>query len=92
MRENKERSADSWSASAATELPVDPFATHDAGDGLAELALQRRSRRHERELAHLLDQRDVYRVSRADVVKHDQAPNPRDLAERLLGRNPRDFY
>lgn len=24
MRENKERSSDSWSATAATELPVDP--------------------------------------------------------------------
>lgn len=63
MRKKKERSTDSWSAPAATELPVDPVATHDASDGLAELALQRRSPRHKPELARLLDQReqsDVY--------------------------------
>lgn len=38
------------------------------------------------------DVADVYRVSRADVVKHGQAPDPRDPAEKPLGRNPRDIY
>ena len=35
---------------------------------------------------------DVYRVSRADVVKHGMSPDPRDPAERPLGKGPRDIY
>lgn len=35
---------------------------------------------------------DVYRVSRADVVKHGMGPDPRDPAERPLGKPPRDIY
>jgi len=35
---------------------------------------------------------DIYRVARADVVRHGQGPDPRDPAERPLGRNPRDIY
>lgn len=35
---------------------------------------------------------DVYRVSRADVVKHGMGPDPRDSAERPLGKGPRDIY
>ncbi len=38
------------------------------------------------------DVTDVYRVSRADIVKHGMAPDPRDPAERPLGKNPRDIY
>ncbi|MDP5280078.1 error-prone DNA polymerase [Sphingomonas sp. DG1-23] len=38
------------------------------------------------------DVADIYRVARADVVKHGQGPDPRDPAERPLGRNPRDIY
>ncbi|MFS2108634.1 error-prone DNA polymerase [Sphingomonas sp. Sphisp140] len=38
------------------------------------------------------DVADIYRVSRADVVKNGMAPDPRDPAERPLGRNPRDIY
>lgn len=34
----------------------------------------------------------IYRVSRADVVKSAMAPDPRDPAERTLGRPPRDIY
>ncbi|MDQ0249598.1 error-prone DNA polymerase [Sphingomonas kyeonggiensis] len=35
---------------------------------------------------------DIYRVARADVVRHGQGTDPRDPAERPLGRNPRDIY
>jgi error-prone DNA polymerase len=35
---------------------------------------------------------DVYRVSRADVVKHGMGPDPRDPAEKPLGRGARDMY
>jgi error-prone DNA polymerase len=35
---------------------------------------------------------DVYRMSRADVVKHGQGPDPRDPAERALGKAARDIY
>ena len=38
------------------------------------------------------DVADVYRVSRADVVKHGMGPDPRDPAERHLGKGPRDIY
>ncbi len=34
---------------------------------------------------------DVYRVSRADVVKHGVGPDPRDPSERHLGKGPRDI-
>ena len=34
----------------------------------------------------------VYQVSRADVVKNPMTPDPRDPAERPLGRPPRDIY
>ncbi|HEX7853386.1 MAG TPA: OB-fold nucleic acid binding domain-containing protein [Sphingobium sp.] len=33
-----------------------------------------------------------YPVARADVVRHGMSPNPRDPAERPLGRTPRDIY
>jgi error-prone DNA polymerase len=39
-----------------------------------------------------VDIADVYRVSRADVVKHGMGPDPRDPAERPLGKPPRDIY
>ena len=35
---------------------------------------------------------DVYRVSRADVVKHGMGPDPRDVAQRPLGRAAREIY
>jgi error-prone DNA polymerase len=35
---------------------------------------------------------DVYRVSRAGVVKHGTGPDPRDPAERPLGKGPRDIF
>ena len=35
---------------------------------------------------------DVYRVSRADVVKHGMGPDPRDPAGRPLGKSARDIY
>ena len=38
------------------------------------------------------DVADVYRVSRADVVKHGMGPDPRDPAERHLGKGARDIY
>lgn len=38
------------------------------------------------------DVADIYRVSRADVVKSAVGPDPRDPATRPLGRNPRDIY
>lgn len=38
------------------------------------------------------DVADVYRVSRADVVKHGMGPDPRDPADRPLGKAPRDIF
>lgn len=38
------------------------------------------------------DVSNVYGVSRADVVKHGMSPDPRDPAERHLGKGPRDIY
>jgi error-prone DNA polymerase len=38
------------------------------------------------------DVSDVYRVSRADVVKSPVTPDPRDPAEKPLGRGPRDMF
>ena len=38
------------------------------------------------------DVADVYRVSRADVVKSPIGRDPRDPAEKPLGRNPRDIF
>jgi len=38
------------------------------------------------------DVSDVYRVSRADVVKSPMSPDPRDPEQRGLGRGPRDIY
>jgi error-prone DNA polymerase len=38
------------------------------------------------------DVADVYRVSRADVVKHGMGPDPRDPAERTLGKAAREIY
>ncbi|RZI76719.1 MAG: DNA polymerase III subunit alpha [Pseudomonas sp.] len=38
------------------------------------------------------DVAEIYRMSRADGVKHGAAPDPRDPANRPLGRNPRDIY
>jgi hypothetical protein len=35
---------------------------------------------------------DVYRVSRADVVKHGMGPDHRDPDEKPLGRSPRDIF
>lgn len=38
------------------------------------------------------DVADVYRVSRADVVKSPVGRDPRDPTTQPLGRNPRDIY
>ncbi|UYY57184.1 error-prone DNA polymerase [Sphingomonas sp. S2-65] len=38
------------------------------------------------------DVADVYRVARADIVKHGMGPDPRVPAERSLGKVPRDIY
>jgi error-prone DNA polymerase len=38
------------------------------------------------------DVADVYRVSRADVVKHGMGPDPRDPAGRTLGKAAREIY
>jgi len=38
------------------------------------------------------DVADIYRVSRADVVKSAVGPDPRDPGTKPLGRNPRDIY
>lgn len=38
------------------------------------------------------DVADVYRVARADVIKHGMSPDPRDPGERPLGKGPRDIY
>ena len=35
---------------------------------------------------------DVYRVSRAHVLRHGMGPDPRDPGERALGKGPRDIY
>ena len=35
---------------------------------------------------------DVYRVSRADVVKNGMGPDPRDPSQRPLGKAARDIY
>ncbi|MDH7639275.1 error-prone DNA polymerase [Sphingomonas oryzagri] len=43
-------------------------------------------------VGHRKDVASVYPVSRADVVKNPMAPDPRDPAERPLGRKPRDLY
>jgi error-prone DNA polymerase len=38
------------------------------------------------------DARNLYPVARADVVKSPMSPDPRDPAQRPLGRNPRDIF
>ena len=38
------------------------------------------------------DVSDVYRTSRADVVKSPVSPDPRDRANRTLGRAAREIY
>jgi error-prone DNA polymerase len=38
------------------------------------------------------DVADIYRVSRADVVRHGMGPDPRDPAEHPLGRAARQIY
>jgi len=38
------------------------------------------------------DVADIYRVSRADVVKHGMGPDPRDPSERTLGKAAREIY
>ncbi|WP_423828303.1 hypothetical protein [Sphingomonas aquatilis] len=38
------------------------------------------------------DVADVYRVSRADVVRNGIGPDPRDPSERHLGKGPRDIF
>jgi error-prone DNA polymerase len=38
------------------------------------------------------DVSDIYRVSRADVVKNPMSPDPRDAAEKALGRAARTIY
>ncbi|QNG47583.1 error-prone DNA polymerase [Sphingobium yanoikuyae] len=38
------------------------------------------------------DVASIYQVSRADIVKSAMAPDPRDAANRPLGRGPRDLY
>ena len=38
------------------------------------------------------DVASVYQTARADVFKHGIAPDPRDPANRALGRSPRDIY
>jgi len=38
------------------------------------------------------DVADIYRVSRADIVRNPMAPDPRDREQRPLGRDPRDIY
>jgi len=43
-------------------------------------------------VGHRVDVSDIYRVSRADVVKSPVTPDPRDPAEKPLGRNPRDIF
>lgn len=43
-------------------------------------------------VGHRADVSEVYRVSRADVVKNPMRPDPRDLAASPLGRSPRDIF
>ena len=38
------------------------------------------------------DVASVYQVARGDIVRNSMAPDPRDPAERALGRPPRDIY
>jgi len=38
------------------------------------------------------DVADVYRVSRADIVKNPMRPDPRDASASPLGRQPRDIF
>ena len=38
------------------------------------------------------DVADIYRVSRADIVRNPMAPDPRDRDQRPLGRDARDIY
>jgi error-prone DNA polymerase len=38
------------------------------------------------------DVADIYRVSRADVVKSPMSPDPRDPVNRHLGRDAREIY
>ncbi|WP_070157511.1 error-prone DNA polymerase [Sphingobium phenoxybenzoativorans] len=38
------------------------------------------------------DVADIYRVSRADIVRNPMAPDPRDREQRPLGRHARDIY
>ncbi|WP_368039721.1 hypothetical protein [Sphingomonas bacterium] len=49
-------------------------------------------RRHLAAVGGRADIADIYRVSRADVVKHGMGPDPRDPTERPLGKGPRDIY
>ena len=43
-------------------------------------------------VGHRADVSEVYRVSRADVVKSPMRPDPRELAASPLGRSPRDIF
>jgi error-prone DNA polymerase len=43
-------------------------------------------------VGHRVDVSEVYRVSRADVVKSPMRPDPRDLGASPLGRSPRDIF
>ena len=43
-------------------------------------------------VGHRQDVADIYRVSRADVVKSAVGPDPRDPETKPLGRDPRDIY
>ena len=43
-------------------------------------------------VGHRADVSEVYRVSRADVVKSPMRPDPRDLGASPLGRSPRDIF
>lgn len=43
-------------------------------------------------VGHRADVSEVYRVSRADVVKSPMRPDPRELAASPLGRPPRDIF
>ncbi|EKU72572.1 error-prone DNA polymerase [Sphingobium yanoikuyae] len=38
------------------------------------------------------DVADIYRVSRADIVRNPMAPDPRDREQRPLGKDARDIY
>ncbi|TGX49172.1 DNA polymerase III subunit alpha [Sphingomonas gei] len=43
-------------------------------------------------VGHRADVSEIYRVSRADVVKSPMRPDPRDLAASPLGRHPREIF